>query len=50
VRDSTVGARVKASIGISTFPKDGATAEELINSADRAMFRAKQAGSGVAFA
>lgn len=50
LRDSTVSARVKASIGISTFPKDGATAEELINSADMAMFRAKQAGSGVAFA
>ena len=49
LRDSTVSVRVKASIGISTFPKDGATAEELINSADMAMFRAKQAGSGVAF-
>lgn len=50
LREGTVSARVKASIGISTFPKDGASAEELINSADRAMFRAKQAGSGVAFA
>lgn len=50
LRDNAVSARVKASIGISTFPQDGATAEELINSADRAMFRAKQAGSGVAFA
>ncbi|MEX1074499.1 MAG: GGDEF domain-containing protein [Burkholderiales bacterium] len=50
LRDSTISARVKASIGISTFPKHGTTAEELINSADEAMFRAKQAGSGVAFA
>jgi diguanylate cyclase (GGDEF)-like protein len=50
LRDSTVNACVTASVGISTFPKDGATAEELINSADKAMFRAKQAGSGVAFA
>lgn len=50
LREGTLSARVKASIGISTFPKDGATAEELISSADRAMFRAKQAGSGVAFA
>jgi len=50
VREGTLSTRVKASIGISTFPKNGATAEELINSADKAMFRAKQAGSGVAFA
>jgi diguanylate cyclase (GGDEF)-like protein len=50
LRDSTLSTSVKASVGISTFPKDGATAEELINSADRAMFRAKQSGSGVAFA
>ena len=50
VREGTLSARVKASVGISTFPKNGATAEELINSADKAMFRAKQAGSGVAFA
>ena len=50
LREGNLSARVKASIGISTFPKNGATAEELINSADRAMFRAKQAGSGVAFA
>jgi diguanylate cyclase (GGDEF)-like protein len=50
LRDRTLSARVKASIGISTYPKDGATAEELINTADMAMFQAKQAGSGVAFA
>jgi diguanylate cyclase (GGDEF)-like protein len=50
LRNSTISARVKASIGISTFPKDGTTAEELIDSADAAMYRAKQAGSGVAFA
>ena len=50
VREGILSARVKASVGISTFPKNGATAEDLINSADMAMFRAKQAGSGVAFA
>jgi diguanylate cyclase len=50
VRGSAVSARVKASIGISTFPKDGTSAEELINSADGAMFRAKQAKSGYVFA
>lgn len=50
LRDSTISASVKASIGISTFPKDGTTAEELINGADEAMYRAKQAKSGVAFA
>jgi diguanylate cyclase len=41
---------VKASIGISVFPKDGATADALIESADRAMYRAKQGSSGYAFA
>lgn len=50
VREGTVSVRVKASIGISTFPKDGATAESLIHSADEAMYRAKQARSGIAFA
>lgn len=50
LRDSAFSARVKASIGIATFPKDGTTAQELISSADAAMFRAKQAGSEVSFA
>jgi diguanylate cyclase (GGDEF)-like protein len=50
VRDGTASVRVKASVGISTFPKDGATAEQLIHSADEAMYRAKHARSGIAFA
>ena len=41
---------VKASIGIALFPKDGATAEMLIQSADKAMYRAKRENSGYAFA
>ena len=41
---------MKASIGISVFPKDGATGAELIRRADEAMYAAKQSGSGFAFA
>lgn len=35
---------VTASIGVAAFPVDGATAEELLANADRAMYRAKQLG------
>ena len=35
---------VTASIGIATFPVDGADAEVLLGAADAAMYRAKQAG------
>ncbi len=35
---------VTASIGTSTFPNDGMTAEELVMHADSAMYRAKQTG------
>jgi diguanylate cyclase (GGDEF)-like protein len=42
--------RVGASIGISIFPKDGTTAEQLIGSADAAMYLAKRSVSGHAFA
>lgn len=53
--DVTVGGvatslSVKASIGISIFPKDGTTAEELIGRADEAMYVAKRTGAGHAFA
>lgn len=33
-----------SSIGISLFPQDGDNAEDLLKSADTAMYRAKQAG------
>jgi diguanylate cyclase (GGDEF)-like protein len=39
-QDKTLG----ASIGIALFPEDGATAEGLIQSADKALYRAKEAG------
>ncbi|WP_296488428.1 diguanylate cyclase, partial [Rhodoferax sp.] len=37
---------VGASIGVSVFPVDGSTAEELLKQADIAMYRAKAAGRG----
>ena len=45
-----VSLNMSVSIGISVFPKDGATAGELTASADAAMYRAKKDGSGYAFA
>jgi diguanylate cyclase (GGDEF)-like protein len=50
VRDLNITASVKASIGISIFPKDGTTADTLVKSADEAMYRAKQTKSGYYFA
>jgi diguanylate cyclase (GGDEF)-like protein len=44
------GVTVKASVGIAVYPKNGATAEALIKSADTAMFEAKRAKAGYAFA
>lgn len=41
---------VNASIGISLFPRNGKTGEELIRGADAAMYEAKQTKSGYAFA
>lgn len=41
---------INPSIGISIFPKDGATAEALTKSADTAMYQAKRSKSGYAFA
>ena len=35
---------ISASIGISLYPQDGITAEQLIRSADKAMYRVKRAG------
>ncbi|WP_176442480.1 bifunctional diguanylate cyclase/phosphodiesterase [Noviherbaspirillum humi] len=37
---------IGASVGISLYPKDGASAEELLQNADVAMYSAKQAGKG----
>ena len=37
---------IGASIGVSVFPADGSTAEELLKQADIAMYRAKAAGRG----
>ncbi len=36
--------RITVSIGLSHFPKDGQSGEDLIASADRALYRAKQTG------
>jgi diguanylate cyclase (GGDEF)-like protein len=50
LRDTIVDPCLKASIGISVFPKDGASASVLINRADEAMYEAKENHSGFAFA
>jgi len=50
LRDAIVNTCMKASIGISVFPRDGATASALIKGADEAMYRAKEDQSGYAFA
>ena len=50
VGDVIVSPRLEAAIGISMFPKDGASAAALIKRADEAMYRAKLNQSGFAFA
>jgi diguanylate cyclase len=50
VRDVIINPCLGASIGISVFPKDGATAAALIKRADEAMYGAKENKSGFAFA
>lgn len=41
--------RITCSIGISLFPEDGRHAEDLIEKADRAMYRAKELGDSFQF-
>jgi diguanylate cyclase (GGDEF)-like protein len=50
VGDVGISVSVRASIGISIYPKDGTTVQALMKGADEAMYRAKQAKSGYAFA
>jgi diguanylate cyclase (GGDEF)-like protein len=50
VDDVIVNPCLDASIGISVFPKDGASATALIKRADEAMYGAKEHKSGFAFA
>jgi diguanylate cyclase (GGDEF)-like protein len=38
--------RIVASVGVAVFPDDGFTADELLASADAAMYRAKEGGGG----
>ena len=39
----------RTSIGISRFPDDGQTVEELLHKADQVLYQAKDAGKGRAF-
>jgi diguanylate cyclase (GGDEF)-like protein len=41
-----LAARVGASIGLASAPRDGITADELLSAADRAMYEAKRRGKG----
>jgi diguanylate cyclase (GGDEF)-like protein len=44
---SDAGLSITVSIGVATFPRDGATAEEILLAADRACFVAKRTGDGL---
>lgn len=50
VRDINISLSIKPSMGISIFPKDGATLNALLDGADKAMYRAKLNKLGFAFA
>jgi diguanylate cyclase (GGDEF)-like protein len=49
-RDLDIKLSINPSIGISIFPKNGITADDLLNSADKAMYRAKRSKTGYEFA
>jgi hypothetical protein len=44
---SMAGLSITVSIGVATFPRDGATAEAILLAADRACFVAKRTGNGL---
>jgi diguanylate cyclase (GGDEF)-like protein len=44
LEDRRLAVRITGSVGIATLPADGETAEDLLRSADRAMYRAKGNG------
>ena len=48
--DSVIQLIIKSSIGISMYPQDGETVDDLINSADQAMYHSKKSKSGYSFA
>jgi len=50
VRDISISLSINPSIGISIFPKDGTTADALLDVADKAMYRAKLNKHGYSFA
>ena len=47
--DSVIKLSITSSIGISIYPQDGETADDLIKSADKAMYKSKLKKSGYSF-
>ncbi len=50
VGDRTVSLEIRVSIGIAMFPDHGAVADNLINAAGKAMYRARKDNTGYSFA
>ncbi len=48
--DSVIRLSITSSMGISMYPQDGETADNLIKSADKAMYKSKKTKSGYSFA